>query len=163
MSTSPSALSPTTISGKACRRPARSWFDKLTTDALAFTTNGLALARDALALTTDALALTTNGLALTTDALARLPFQTEGSGRNYQGNRVFQGWSCILLSFAPCQAWRPLSRMSSMRKSAMQVALGNHNPAWHPGDQLGLAASPESPEMTGNGRKNEKQPGKSPM
>ena len=38
-----------------------------------------------------------------------------------QGNRVFQGGSCILLSFAPCQAWRPLSRMNYM-----PIAIGKH-------------------------------------
>ena len=61
-----------------------------------------------------------------------------------QGNRVFQGWSFLLLSFAPCQAWRPLSSMNSM-----PLVVGKHNPPDIPAglprssDYARPAASPE--------------------
>ena len=73
------------------------------------------------------------------------------SGPFDQGNRVLQGWSCILLSFAPCQARRPLSRMSFM-----PIAVRKHNP---PDIPAGLPRSSYQPGpaaqagMTGNDRK----------
>ena len=76
--------------------------------------------------------------------MATNPFDTIGP----QGNHVFQGWSCILLSFAPCQAWRHLSRMSSVL-----IKLGEHNP---PAIPAGLPGTGGQQGMTGNGRKNKK-------
>ena len=54
-----------------------------------------------------------------------------------QGNRVFHGWSCILLSFVPCQARRPLSRMTSM-----PMAVGEYN---SPDILAGLPRSSDQP------------------